>query len=147
MNNKLLPLGSVLSLNDDKDKLMLVAYKAKSPDNDRIFDYAGVRFPEGLMEDYYILFDSNAVSEVFFEGYNNEELEEYGDKVSYLSSADSSNSLQNYSSSKERGKAKGRRAPGQPTKPLGKSEMYSKYTKEVISGGQSKKFDFSELNK
>jgi hypothetical protein len=37
----------------------------------------------------------------------------------------------------------GKRAP---SKPLSSSEMKSRYTKEVISGGQTKKFDISRLD-
>lgn len=50
MNNKLLPIGSVVTLEGAEKKLMIVGESLVQEDDDTIYDYIGVPFPEGYID-------------------------------------------------------------------------------------------------
>jgi hypothetical protein len=144
MNKKYLPIGSVVLLKGKSRKLMITGYKSKTDSSDTVYDYNGILFPEGLMENTYALFNNDDIEEVFYEGLKNEEYENHIDVISTLRSGEVI-SADNVASVQSRGSR--RSAHRRPTKPLSISEMRAKYTREEISGGQTEKFDFSKLKK
>lgn len=71
MDYKLLPVGSVVYLNEGNKKLLIIARGLITKNgNDKIFfDYGGVPYPEGLQEDKMAYFQHSAIAKVVFEGY------------------------------------------------------------------------------
>ena len=70
-----LPLGSVVAVNGALKKTMIIAraLAVEVQPEPKIFDYAGCIFPEGLIGDQVMYFNHADISEVAFEGFNNEE--------------------------------------------------------------------------
>lgn len=70
-NRDLLPLGSIVYLNEGTKKVLIIArgLVAKNGDGLVFFDYGGVPYPEGLQDDKMAYFQHEGVSKVVFEGY------------------------------------------------------------------------------
>ncbi|MDO4633215.1 MAG: DUF4176 domain-containing protein [Eubacteriales bacterium] len=79
MNIKeLLPIGTVVLLNDAEKRLMIFGIKQTDNNTDKEYDYIGVLYPEGnLGEDGQFLFNHSDIAQVFYEGYRDEEREEF----------------------------------------------------------------------
>jgi hypothetical protein len=75
--NDFLPIGSVVLLKGGVKKIMVVGYMAIDQRNqEKIYDYCGCIYPEGLLKsDQALLFDRNQIESICFEGYKNEEFE------------------------------------------------------------------------
>ena len=81
MNDKFLPIGTVVILQEGKKPIMIIGYKISSVDNsyilkgtdvisDKVFDYCAVLYPEGLINSQnFILFDHNSIKEIIFKGF------------------------------------------------------------------------------
>ncbi len=86
--NELLPIGSVVTLENGVKKLMVFGVKQHDPEKNVEFDYAGVVYPEGnLGKKFQFLFNHSDIKEIHFRGFENEErtafiqkLEEYYSK-------------------------------------------------------------------
>ena len=79
MNKNCLPVGSVVLLRGGAKKLMIIGIQAVSQDEDnRVYDYMGVLYPEGFIgEDDIFLFDHADINDVVFTGYDNPERQEF----------------------------------------------------------------------
>lgn len=143
MKKDLLPIGSVVILNDGTKKVMITGYASKSADDDRVYDYSGCIFPEGIMENVYCLFDTSDIKELFFEGYKCDEFEEYTGKMDSVLSASESNLFSNVKGGSDDSK-KGHRIIKPPKHPKSKEDMHRLYDVNKISGGQTKIYDPSE---
>lgn len=83
---KLLPLGSVVLLEEGLQKLVVVGrgavYTDQVTERDTFADYMGVLYPAGLNPETTIFFNHENIDKVVFEGYSDEEetrfLEIYG---------------------------------------------------------------------
>lgn len=75
MLNGLLPIGSVVLLNESKKKVMIVGVCQRSAkDPDKIWDYTGVVFPEGfLAPDKMFMFNNEQITQIFAIGYQDGE--------------------------------------------------------------------------
>lgn len=78
MNEKFkryLPLGSVVLMKDAKKRVMITGYAVKSPDyGERIFDYIGCLWPEGMITpEKNLLFDHKDIGRIFAIGYSDDE--------------------------------------------------------------------------
>ena len=78
-----LPLGSVVLMIGAKKRVMVTGYAVKSPDfGDRVFDYIGCLYPEGLIaSDKNLIFDHKDIYQVFALGYVDEEQREFMRKL------------------------------------------------------------------
>lgn len=78
-----LPLGSVVYLEGGNKKVVIIArgLVAKNGDGFILFDYGGVPYPEGLMDDKMAYFQHEAISKVVFEGYKDLDEEATVDKI------------------------------------------------------------------
>ena len=76
---KYLPLGSVVLLKDATKKVMITGFVIKSIDTgDRIWDYIGCLYPEGIVTlDNNLLFDHDDIFQVISLGYSDDEQKEY----------------------------------------------------------------------
>lgn len=77
----LLPLGSVVYLEEGTQKLIIVGRGAIFEDPDtgqEVFaDYMGVLYPQGLQTESTYFFQHDNIDEVVFEGYRDEEEERF----------------------------------------------------------------------
>ncbi len=128
MNKKELPIGTVVMLVGGSKKVMITGYRSKNADADKVFDYNGCVFPEGLMENIYCLFDASQIEDVIYMGLESKDENDYLDKVSSNNSF-SSSSMRDDSLTipKTDDGITHHRTPKAPTNPMSKSEMMSKY--------------------
>lgn len=75
MEEKYLPIGTIVRLQGAAKKLMITGFCSAPTDNpDQIFDYSGCIFPEGLISTNQIaLFNHNQIDEVSFKGFVDDE--------------------------------------------------------------------------
>lgn len=78
-----LPLGSVILLKDAKKRVMITGYAVKSDAHgDRVFDYIGCLYPEGVIShDKNLLFDHKDIVKIFAIGYSDEEQKEFSKRL------------------------------------------------------------------
>ncbi len=145
MKKGLLPIGSVVLLEGGTRKVMICGYSSKGDDNEKVFDYNGCIFPEGFLENIYLLFDHDQIDTIEFVGYKNDKFEEMMSQ-GITSKVMANSGLEGPNASSGGSKRRGRLRKA-PTNPMSISEMRAKYTTEKISGGQTKKFDFSSLDR
>ncbi len=72
---ELLPIGTIVLLNNGKKKLMIAGIKQMDAENSgQEYDYYGVMYPEGHVgEDFQYLFNHQDIKQIFFKGYEDEE--------------------------------------------------------------------------
>ena len=145
MKSELLPIGSVLVLEGGTKKVMISGYKMKSEEDGEVYDYVGCIFPEGFMENVFVLFNNNQIKEVFFEGYRDEELEKYNASINNQLTSKSGR-LEPVDGKANKGRTR-RSTNRPPSHPVSASEMRAKYATKEISGGQDELFDLSRLQK
>lgn len=76
MEAKYLPIGSVVLLEGGTKKVMITGFLPMQSDspNEKIYDYSGCLFPEGLLSsDQTAVFDHSQIKEICFIGFKNEE--------------------------------------------------------------------------
>lgn len=70
----LLPVGSVVLLKDATKKLMIIGILQVKPEENKVYDYLGVPYPEGYVgSDNNFLFNHTDINDVIFTGYTNPE--------------------------------------------------------------------------
>ncbi len=85
MLDYLLPIGSVVKLRNGKKKVMIYGVKQTDAKTDITYDYVGVLYPEGnIGQEYQLLFSHDAIEEIYFRGYENEERKEFIKKLSNI---------------------------------------------------------------
>ncbi|MFD2307345.1 DUF4176 domain-containing protein [Enterococcus termitis] len=81
MNNKILPLGTIVKLKDgDNSELMIIARGSLIEDKGKevYFDYGAVLIPQGMLAPEAVyFFNKENVETVVFEGFRNEKEEEF----------------------------------------------------------------------
>ncbi|MCE5170435.1 DUF4176 domain-containing protein [Paenibacillus profundus] len=74
----LLPLGSIVLLREGSKKLMIYGRKQLQINTNRLFDYLGVVYPEGYIdENFSFLFNHEDIDVVAHVGFSNYEEEEF----------------------------------------------------------------------
>lgn len=75
MMNGLLPIGTVVLLNESTKKVMIVGVCQRGGSNpEKIWDYTGVVFPEGyLASDKMFMFDNEQINTIYAIGYQDAE--------------------------------------------------------------------------
>lgn len=71
MNDRMLPIGSIVTLKGNPARLMIVGYIARSEENGKIYHYCACHYPEGLDVKKQILFNADDIDVIFFIGYQN----------------------------------------------------------------------------
>lgn len=78
MINQLLPIGSVITLNGATKKLMIVGITVEREENQKIYDYIGVPYPEGYIDsETMFLFFHKDIENVDYIGYVNAEAQTF----------------------------------------------------------------------
>lgn len=77
--NSLLPLGSIVYLEEGTVKLMIVGRGAVFNDDgsDKYSDYVGVEYPSGIDPENALFFNDEDIDKVVFRGYEDEEEERF----------------------------------------------------------------------
>lgn len=71
---ELLPIGSVVLLNNGKKRVMIFGVKQSDVDTKIEYDYIGVLYPEGNVgANSQFLFNHDNIKEVCFKGFEDEE--------------------------------------------------------------------------
>lgn len=79
---ELLPIGSVVILKEASKKAMIYGVKQADKASGTEYDYIGVVYPEGNMGDgTQFFFNHEAIDEVFFRGYEDQEREAFIEKL------------------------------------------------------------------
>ena len=66
---KYLPVGSIVLLKNTKYRVMVIGYKPKIVGDDKIWDYSGCPFPEGVIDAHKLfVFNDNQIDKLFFIG-------------------------------------------------------------------------------
>ena len=85
MIRDLLPIGSVVLLNNGRKKVMVFGVKQTHENEEKVaveYDYIGVLYPEGnIGAKYQFLFNHSDIVEVSFRGYEDEERERFIEKL------------------------------------------------------------------
>lgn len=83
MNIKeLLPIGTVVLLEGAEKRLMIYGVKQTDQETREEYDYIGVVYPEGNMgQGTQFLFNHGQIKEVFYKGFEDEERNEFIDKL------------------------------------------------------------------
>ncbi len=69
-----LPIGSIVLLKGGEKRLMIDGIMQSDGDDQKIFDYIGVLYPEGhIGEDYLYLFNHEDIKKVIFRGFEDKE--------------------------------------------------------------------------
>ena len=142
MNKKELPIGTVVMLVGGSKKVMITGSRSKNADADKVFDYNGCVFPEGLMENIYCLFDASQIEDVLYMGLESEEKANYVNKQ-YNNHALTDKGMNNFEDDGNRRISPKGRIPKAPTNPMSKEEMKARFTIPKESG--LKDFDGSML--
>ena len=78
--NELLPLGSIVILENGEKKIMIYGRKQIATKNQQTYDYVACLYPEGNINDEYTyLFNHADIKEIIFKGYSDE------DEVNFMS--------------------------------------------------------------
>lgn len=81
----LLPIGSVVLLKEGEKRLMVSGVKQTDLETDIEYDYLGYLYPEGHVgEEFQFLFNHDDIDEVVFLGYQDEERDEFLEKLAVL---------------------------------------------------------------
>ncbi|MBU5317611.1 DUF4176 domain-containing protein [Clostridium bornimense] len=75
MEDKLLPLGSVVTLIGTNDKIVIIGRgPVEHIDNtEQFFDYVGCLYPQGVNPNQQIVFNKEDINRIIFTGYSDEE--------------------------------------------------------------------------
>lgn len=66
---KFLPIGSVVLLRGSQKRVMIIGVKQKQTGTDKIWDYSGCLYPEGVIDPSRLyLFDSEQIERLYFIG-------------------------------------------------------------------------------
>lgn len=78
----LLPIGSVVLLENGAKKLMIIGVKQTDVSSGEEYDYLSVIYPEGFInEDTLFFFNHDAIDKVFYSGMHDEERDVFLDKL------------------------------------------------------------------
>ena len=88
MQDKFLPIGSVVLLKGGTKKVMITGYCMKTAENpDKIYDYNGCPFPEGeLKSNITSVFNHDQIEKIVFLGLESEEQLKVNEEVKELAS-------------------------------------------------------------
>ena len=79
MEEKYLPIGSVVLLEGGTKRLMITGYCMQTEEQPGVlYDYSGCLYPEGIIRsDITSIFNHSQIKEIFFKGFNDEEGQEF----------------------------------------------------------------------
>lgn len=83
MIKEYIPIGSVVSLYDASQKILIVGYLQKNNQDDKLWDYVGVLYPNGyLTPSRMVLFDREQIEKKYYMGCQNVEQFQFQEQLS-----------------------------------------------------------------
>lgn len=84
--NKYLPVGTVVMLKNGRHRVMIVGFAASiNTYPDKIFDYIGCLYPEGIFTyEQSLNFDHSDIEKIYFVGYSDDEEKSFKIKLNNL---------------------------------------------------------------
>ena len=74
MNNKYLPIGTVVMLKGGTKRAMITGFCCIKTDDNKMYDYTGCMYPEGyISKDQLLLFDHKQIEKIFHMGLSDDE--------------------------------------------------------------------------
>lgn len=72
--DRVLPIGTVVLLENANKRLMIIGYqRKKSQEDDKIYDYCGCLYPEGFMTPNEVaIFDHSQIDRIIAMGFQNQ---------------------------------------------------------------------------
>lgn len=69
-----LPLGTIVALKNTKKRIMIVGRLQTRETDDKVYDYAAVLYPEGLIDsEHFYLFNQGDIQTLYYIGMQDEE--------------------------------------------------------------------------
>ncbi|MDD7280863.1 DUF4176 domain-containing protein [Floccifex sp.] len=69
-----LPLGTIVALKNTKKRIMIVGRLQTRETDDKVYDYAAVLYPEGLIDsEHFYLFNQEDIQTLYYIGMQDEE--------------------------------------------------------------------------
>ena len=86
MEDRFLPIGSVVMLKGGQKRVMIIGFCAMTKEQEgKVFDYSGCIFPEGLMSsNQTCMFDHSQIEKIYYKGLVDEEETEFKKKLNQL---------------------------------------------------------------
>ncbi|SNU08044.1 hypothetical protein SAMN06297422_11472 [Lachnospiraceae bacterium] len=82
MYKNMLPIGSIIRTEGAERKLMVIGRVVTTEENDMIYDYVGVPYPEGINDsDKLYFFNRDQIEELLFIGFQDQEALIYQSEV------------------------------------------------------------------
>ncbi len=80
---KVLPLGTIVTIEKLDLRLMIIGYQCKSEnEDDKVYDYCACTYPEGYLSlEKVILFNHDSIDKIIYIGLQNKEQEEFAVKL------------------------------------------------------------------
>lgn len=80
-----LPLGSVLYLKGGFEKVMIISrgLMVNVGDRECYFDYGACRYPQGMVQDQILYFNTEDISKVVFKGYEDDDCKALNDGINH----------------------------------------------------------------
>ena len=93
MQNKFLPIGSVVLLKKGTKLLVVCGYCTKTSEDSLVYDYTGIAYPEGIQaSDNFIFFNHDDINQILYKGYESKDfLELIKEMVQQFGGNDESN--------------------------------------------------------
>lgn len=83
-NKKYFPIGTVVSLKEGAKRVMIIGFCSVG-DSEKVFDYSGCIYPEGLISSKQILlFDHSQIDKVYHIGLTCKEEEQFRQKLDQI---------------------------------------------------------------
>ncbi len=88
MKEKYLPIGTVVTLQNAKKRIMIIGYCPVDNENKQMYDYSACIYPEGLIDSNKILlFNHDQIEQINFEGMQDEEQIKNNEQIKKLVSS------------------------------------------------------------
>lgn len=79
---EVLPIGTIVLLKEATKKVLIVGYLPQEKDAEKIYDYSGVPFPEGLIDSrQLLLFNQDRILQICHKSFYDDEVNTFLDKV------------------------------------------------------------------
>ena len=90
MEDKYLPIGTVVILKDGEKRLMITGYLPVTYDN--VYDYCGCSFPEGIFDsNLNALFNHSQIKKIYHMGLYDDESKDFFNKLHVLAEEQKNN--------------------------------------------------------
>ena len=80
-----LPIGSVVTLKNSYERLIIIGVNQKSKENGEKYDYAACLYPYGYLDgNELFLFNNEKIKKVHFKGFFDDEMKDYYEDIEWV---------------------------------------------------------------